>query len=550
MPAKRKATKKKEHQQLKKLKEGQKKVAADPNASPDPTSDSTVFSASRTSSSSQVARRLSTASASSTPSKEPNLDDSRASPGYLTRLSLASANSTPSKGFAARGEKIIISARVTPEGDIEVMISNDRPEAQVVGAASRKSQGDHVTAYINFLEMICIAVEGEEINTIPSRIQEIAISTLDEDKHDSFQGLLQVVEEKQLERVDREDRKELTALLRKLHKESEALEDVLEGKYLAIIERLLNEKGILKIKNSMKDGERLVIIDAIERVGTAFIETIQTTEGIAFEKTPKEDQSAEQKAASRAEGSRVKMASYGLRSFCRILSAKKQLETVDDVMEEKIVAEFFDDYNEPHSKLKSGIKQILPSEATQPKKGKRAKGQVDSTPQKSLEQWAQEIEKSSALENVGKLFGDMFDFSYEKHEDDDNPEQLLYKVTARHLVIMFIAFKQLQELSKEEQKIIIDSFLNTVLENQHWKKFNIVDEGGDENELTVEALEAGIKQHAMLGEKGTFRMLTKQDRDQERQRQKKEIKQQKRGSTADDGIDQPSTASTKRTRRG
>ncbi len=66
---------------------------------------------------------------------------------------------------------------------------------------------------------------------------------------------------------------------------------------------------------------------------------------------------------------------------------------------------------------------------------------------------------------VGGKFGDLFDFRYLSER-----EYLLPIVTARHLIILFHAFPNLQKLDNEIKKKIIDYFVdNNVLEVQGWK---------------------------------------------------------------------------------
>lgn len=90
----------------------------------------------------------------------------------------------------------------------------------------------------------------------------------------------------------------------------------------------------------------------------------------------------------------------------------------------------------------------------------------------------------------------MFDFCYDKHQESDI--ELLYEVTARHLVIMFRAFDNLQHYENGLRSQIIDTFLQKeVLEKSRWNEHEAV--------IDLESLKLGIGKYSEL-QNGGFRM--------------------------------------------
>ena len=104
---------------------------------------------------------------------------------------------------------------------------------------------------------------------------------------------------------------------------------------------------------------------------------------------------------------------------------------------------------------------------------------------------------------IGKLFNDLFDFK-QKHvgiskrnqrEGDivegeivfRDPEDVLYKVTQRHINFMYITFKNLNVLSefyKQAKEKIVKGFLEWVVKNsqgndnvQRWGNYSIIPDG-------------------------------------------------------------------------
>lgn len=113
------------------------------------------------------------------------------------------------------------------------------------------------------------------------------------------------------------------------------------------------------------------------------------------------------------------------------------------------------------------------------------------------------IRENITPEKIAGFIGDLFDFQHKKHRGDDL--ETLYNVTARHLVIMFKAFDQLQSLSSEGKSAIVEGFLQSeVLEKSEWKKRGSLDLG---------SLVEGIKKHSRI-ESGEFSMKSSREEEQ------------------------------------
>ena len=61
--------------------------------------------------------------------------------------------------------------------------------------------------------------------------------------------------------------------------------------------------------------------------------------------------------------------------------------------------------------------------------------------------------------------------------ENGNVEPILYKVTARHLAIIFNAFPNLKSLDNENRDYIKNNFLDFVLENQGWNEYLVLING-------------------------------------------------------------------------
>ena len=76
---------------------------------------------------------------------------------------------------ASTNEEILLVATEV-NGIIKLMFSDDRPDT----ALNKKTQGDHATAYVNFLQMIVMASDGKGLKASAELIRDAAIAILPE----------------------------------------------------------------------------------------------------------------------------------------------------------------------------------------------------------------------------------------------------------------------------------------------------------------------------------------------------------------------------------
>jgi hypothetical protein len=128
---------------------------------------------------------------------------------------------------------------------------------------------------------------------------------------------------------------------------------------------------------------------------------------------------------------------------------------------------FYHDYLKTGAKCKDGLNAVLED------------GQNGYTSNRAIRDWTQTVSSKRDIlerirenvtpEKIAGFIGDLFDFQYEKHRSDNI--RALHKVTARHLVIMFKAFDQLQLMDPDYKNRVIDCFLEKeVIEKSEWSK--------------------------------------------------------------------------------
>lgn len=346
-------------------------------------------------------------------------------------------------------EDLILSVREIDNHKLIILVSNSRPETHL-----GKKQGDHVSAFISFIEMLVTASEDKSAKDVAIYFADVAKSVLPE-KTDVFDAISLKFQEKASLRYSRLERKALT---RQLRGESQ---DVIM---------------IKKLKTSLKDAERSMIKDLIQEMGEAFLKQLNTEKTIAFKKSGNTD---------RAEGPAVKKAVHALKAINQLEKITKD-ENVPDI----ILEFFYHDYIKVGAKYKDGINAVAGANGVN-----RAINSWNNT-SASKKYILEGLHQNTKPEKIAGFFGDLFDFDCDKHQESDL--ELLYEVTARHLVIMFHAFDSLQKYNDESINNIIDIFLQKeVLERSLWNEH--------EAELNIESLNVGIKKYSELGD-GVFRM--------------------------------------------
>jgi len=389
------------------------------------------------------------------------------------KISGGSPNSDSSGGSSsnvpvvtASNQDLIVTIRedrTTATGKEVVMlsISNSRPDT-ALGA----TQGDHVTAYKSFLEMLITVSEGQSIKKLPYLIADVAKALLP-DKAEKFEELLHKLDEEVGKVVPRNKRHEIIYQLR-----ATAQQD---------------NNTLSQIRKALKDSRRAVFMKAGEQMAGEFIKQINLDEEIAFKKEGPTD---------RTEGSRVKKAIHALKAINDLKSIYddiKSNEITGAQINEVKLEHFYKKYTKTGALYKDGANAIFGTD-----KIVALNIKLESALDKKsfLDRLYTDTDKTQ----IGGFFGDLFDFKHSVHGGKAKVDETLYKVTAKHLVVMFRAFDKFQTLDQTTKDSIIDKFLTRkVLQDQEWNRLKIA--GGRKSKpLNLSSLKVGIDSCVKLDE--------------------------------------------------
>ncbi len=334
-----------------------------------------------------------------------------------------------------------------------------------------KTQGDHVTAYRSFLEMLVAATEGNSLKKTANVITEIAKSLMP-DKIAKFDKVLKNLQ----------DEIEKTATIELRHR---VLKDLRALKGFKGTKRYTDEE-IEILREDLKSRRRAVYMRAVEQIGQEFIKQINLDEETAFKKEGPSDT---------GEGARVKKAIHALKAINYL---KSIYEEKDSEARETRMDRFYSKYIEIGAPYKDEANAIF------------GENKVKDLNKK----WTSILDKKAFLnklytdtnkEIIGDFFGDLFDFKYSVHASKPRPDTLLYKVVAKHIVIMFHAFDEFQLFDNDTKKEIIDQFLQQkILEKEGWSNFKIFQKGKKVT-MNLEFLKEGINKYLNFAE---YRMLS------------------------------------------
>jgi|GEM_PF-5731840 len=342
-------------------------------------------------------------------------------------------------------EDLLLSVRETTNNKLIILVSNSRPETHL-----GKKQGDHVSAFISFIEMLVAASEDKSAKKVATYFADIAKAVIPE-KGDIFDEISARFQAKAELRFSREERKVLTGKLSVL--------DTFQVK-------------VEKLQTSLKDAERMLNRDIIQEMGEAFLKQLNAEKTIAFKKSGDAD---------KAEGVRVKKAAHALKAINELKAIINDVAVPDSVL-----AFFYHDYIKIGAKYKDGLNAVVGDDKGYTVNRALKEWITTVTPQRDI---LEELYGNVTPKKIARFFGDLFDFDWSKHKTDNI--ELLYEVTARHLVIMFHAFDELQKYDSASREVIIDVFLrDTVLDRCGW----IAHEDG----LSLRSLKDELERHATL----------------------------------------------------
>jgi hypothetical protein len=352
---------------------------------------------------------------------------------------------------------LVVSVRQTASRQFVISISNSRPDTCL-----GKKQGDHVSAFTSFIEMLCAASFDQSSKKVAKYFADIGKAIIP-DKSENFDQILSQFQTRSDSLYSRKERKRLTRMLR---------EDELD-----------DQEKIKKLKSSLKYAEGAMNKEIIEQMAEEFLRQINLEKISAFKKSGSSDPS---------EGARVKKAIHALKMI-------NELDRICDVSfnHDSSLEFFYHDYLKIGSKYKDGANAAAGDSV----KVTKILRQWDNTVADRKE-LLRDFRKLISPEKIAGFFGDLFDFEYSKHKEVRLNS--LCEIIARHLVIMFHAFHELQKYDEIPKNKIIDSFLQEeILGKQGWSR--------TQETLDINILKQEISKYCVL-EKDNYKMRSSQER--------------------------------------
>lgn len=409
------------------------------------------------------------------------------------------SNYSPFLVKATKSDQSILLKVKVPEDEkkeFQVIISNDRPDTNL----PKHKQGNHISAYITFIHLLISAVECEDAQEVSSRISK-TLENIIPSQEVSNKELLAFNEQKLSTFTSRDSRKRKTASSR-------------AGMQLMQCTQEEIEKEVAELKNIIKSSNNYIIADIIENAGNMLLKCLNKDDHMAIAKIVQDGNGG-------VEGSVVRSAINCLNTANRIIDIMNEANRTIDIKDEegnkqykRLVENFIEDYCQRYSSLKSGLKRIMCS--NDKIKDFEINGKIKSqfenlsknlkNPEIILESknlfnnllfngGSKKVHQTNICDSVSNLF----DFKHSENQALANVEPILYKVTARHLAIIFNAFPSLKTLDNENNGIIKNYFLEFVLENQGWKSFS-VEINGEFTPLNLEYFNKKIENYLDLKE--------------------------------------------------
>ncbi len=382
-------------------------------------------------------------------------------------------------------------------------------------------QGDHVIAYCLIIESVA-SFGGGDIKKIPQLFYEFVRNVIPE-YSDDFEDSKTKIEEKLNE--FRVVRKNATAGLR-------------SGGF-----------DVDSVKKSLKKSEIELVARHLEGVADKFVEALNSLEDASFSRFRKEgiSESLSKEVALMTINSFKEEEGKDYEEFCKVI--EKAIEDGDD---HKKIAETLTNFKTPDSierSKKSVVKQAVTLKSVEnflEKIYPKARYHEGSA-MKALRAWSEKIihdddiiTAKDAIE-IGKKCSALFDYRYTKKTEDaedsskgsakklkakkgetkeeagerffkinkDN-EDTFCKAVARLIILVFSAFRGLNELEFSLKNDLYSSFLKQILMDQYWILHKVKNENGEEENLNVTTLKAKISEHASLDfVNNKFRMINK-----------------------------------------
>ncbi len=413
---------------------------------------------------------------------------------------------------------------------VVVNYEDSAPQLNIIPSSWRyetklgSTQGDHVVSYCIILESAANC-EGRNIKQIPDLFYDFVSRVIPESSH-IFEDLRDKIKN-DLER-DRAVRKNATANLR-----------AGEAKYEAA-------------KNLMKKNEIELIARHLEEVADRFVEELNSVEDAVFSKFRKEamPEGINKEATLQAlELESKKDATH--KEFFEVLrkgvednaDAKTIAPKLAEVATPPVITRNKGDKKVRPKSLGTFIEYLAPQEkyhegmaatnlrekakgitaANQPNEeelgilAKSCAGLFDYRyTKKTQADYLKQITDTKDLKNSSskKLRveeGETDEAAAKRHfEENRDDEEIFYRSSARLIILIFSAFRGLNELSTENKKKLYEGFLEKILLDQLWNLYEITTDGGQTAHLDKDILAKKIEDFAVIDfENNNLRMRQK-----------------------------------------
>lgn len=380
----------------------------------------------------------------------------------------------------SRELRFIIPRILSKEGNFEpgfhevAIDTTNRPDTYL----KSEGQGDHTTAYIAVMEMLLSAIAGENIQDVPETLYELAKCFLSEANYEALEKVKNSFAKSLQEHViSRAERKQLTKAMRVIAKSDKRLElsTQLQQAFSVI------EAQRAKVKNVIKEQEQTLLLEGVCQIGETIVKFHQNDPLAVL--TKKRVEGADARPGS--EGNRVKTAMLYLKLLNHLIELKNKMPQGVSDIDKKAQQELLEDYQEIFTDIIRATKPIIKSET---KIDENFNAFIESIfnyqgPKINLTDskivWPNQIDLNNIkVEVLGRLLNDLFDFRFVDRDAEKNATDKgnLIIIAVKHVVCLFMAFKQFNKFSAAMKENVILQFSHMIIEDvsnggQGWKKY-------------------------------------------------------------------------------
>lgn len=393
--------------------------------------------------------------------------------------SFRSIDSSPGKtgvDISADPRKFVVTFEVTGSGkDLHVILSTDRLKTSLKtkGGKSKKdgkkssggSQGDHVTAYRTFFQLVAAGIANQEPEEGIQSLCNIAYSYLlvkKNGKDETLEFLQKQCKQKLEKTMPRETRKKMTSKMRK------------SPSPFSFDEKMEIEPA----KFSLKYTRTSILAKYMSKIATYIVQKTNEQKDMTF---PKE-RTADVKVVSTPRD--IKIAIKALASMERLLYIAT-LPTEDRLEE---LEEFNKMHGSEHYYVKGKEHFFKEYDAIV-----ELTSYANEDAVKILKKIDQ-LSKKVIAQIVAFFMEVLYDYRRTSNTGQyKNDVNVLYRSSARHIVILFRSFKNIVNFVGKHKEYMCRYFLHSVFKRQGWKDHVLPDKMGDGvKNLTAEEYQTSV----------------------------------------------------------